>query len=149
MPALSDMPSKILASALIAEGIGYFPNTVKTRFTLTDSMMPGNKEANDRWITVTDTGADDEGRYMVGGDREAKDTVQIWVRAEDRSTAYLKARAVETYLNQVKNDAVVFNGHTYTFVSATITVHASFIGQDEINLRQNYSVNARLTITEV
>lgn len=144
-------PSYIIAQMLHNTSVGQFGATNPT-WLVTYGKMP-EKDGTDNCITTFDFGATNDGRNMKDGEYTLHPKVQIRVRCRDYATGYEKAKAIEDYLTQEIASSlpltITISGDIFKVKNVSLLGSVAYMGQDEKNERQHFSLNVQATISEV
>lgn len=144
-------PAYIIAQILHNATVGLFSTTNPT-WLITFGKMP-EKDGTDNCITTFDFGANNDGRNMRDGEYDLHPKVQIRVRCRDYTTGYTKAKDIENYLTQEIVPSlpltVTVDGGTFKVKNISLLGSVAYMGQDEKNERQHFSLNVQATISEV
>lgn len=100
-------------------------------------------------VAVYDTQGLLDGRYMTDGVYVEHPGVQIRVRSKTYLTGWRKAKELQNALAAIEQEQVTIDDEIYTIHNATVTAPIAVMGQDpDTDRRENFSINARLTLAE-
>lgn len=106
----------------------------------------------DRYLSVQNTGAVQQGRLLPNGTRVESPTVMITLRAPDDPTGYFKGKDLERRLDPVGTimgggqllPPVRVDGVDYVVKRVQVYSPTTKIGTEENNRSQLFSINARI-----
>lgn len=128
-------PAQVVLALLSAEGL------ISSGWAGSVGSQPSSP---DDFVTVYDTGANDDGRLM-DGPRVVHPTVQVRVRSKAYPDGWAKGRAVEAVLDSVNHRTLTVGSEVVTIKVVTVYIPLVHIGAEEKNRRELFVVNARLT----
>lgn len=114
-------------------------------------------QPRDNYISVVDTGGFTEpGRNRDGGARVVHPTCQVMVRAKDYMTGKAKAGRIERAFDKIGSEPpdgvgrplVIVGSDRVVILAVHVMTPATWVGQDEQNRRQDFSVNVRSTFAD-
>jgi hypothetical protein len=135
-------PSKVLVKYLTDV------DAVQNTNSLTDwyATFGTGGDTPDNAVTVADTAPVMDGREM-GGRYVKHPGVQVRVRTKAYADGWAKAKEIEDRLSEIQNAVVnMGGGDQYRIVSFSLTSGPLFIGQEEKNRRQHFTLNGTMTI---
>ncbi len=94
------------------------------------------------------------GRDPRLGDRDVHPTAQIFVRASDYPTGYAKGRSLEGLLDKIGPPPpggvgwplVIVNAARVVIKAVHISIPTTFIGSEQENRRQLFTINLRMSL---
>lgn len=134
MPSPADIIAKFLKDRSLSDAS--WPVSV--------SAVPKTDAPN--YLTVFDTGADQDGRIQKTGERIEHPTVQVRIQSKDYPTGWAKGKAVQAALDDIHNTVVTIGTTDYTVQAATVYMPLVKIGETEQYARQVFTTNVRLTL---
>lgn len=146
--------ARLLAKLIANKGLATLPGgaATVTGFGITIGVFP-QEDKTDSWIVCTDYDAKLEPRETKTGQLDQKPKVQIRVRASDYDVAHDKAAAILEMLTAgIHADLpveVVVATQTWKIKNCSIVSGVGFMGQEEKNKRQHFSLNVQLTCKQV
>lgn len=141
-------PARLVAQYLVDNNLVDWPpgNTTLPASTWYGfyASMP---ELGDSAVCVYDTTPTPDGRYHRGaGDTVEHPGIQIRVRHKLYDPGWAKAFEIQQYLDLIKNTTVTVDSVPHLLEACTQTAGLTFIGQEEKNKRQLFTLNRILTL---
>lgn len=136
-------PEEIIAAYLVAEGIATRPGPSSV-WPITTQKMP---DSPDDCIKVSLVESFSLGKLQDDGDPLVYPRVQILVRSKNPTTAYGKGVEITNRLSALTFATITTNLPEDVLVQAvTIITPLVYIGQEEQNRRQSYSLTVQLSL---
>lgn len=131
-------PSRLVQQLLLAHNICQTDANAPWRcFTM---RLPDGIGTVDNAITVADREDIETGRYIADSTYRLDPHVQIVVRAVGFHTCYDKMREITDLLDTVNGEEIVYEGETYTFITAKRTTNVQFNGIDATGRRYIHTI---------
>ncbi len=138
--ALLHSPADVIRQLLVDMDLGLDYEDAKTSWA---AFASGEPDLPDDCITVYDTDGRQNGRDMVGGERNEHAGFQIRVRARDHATGHGKARQIAVAIDEgVNNVQVDLEGNGYLIYAITRTGGVLALGKDAPNSKRSlFTIN--------
>lgn len=138
---MTSSPATVVTAFLVSQGYATKPSLGQA-WPCSIGTLP---DTPDNHLALADYGGVLDGRQMSGTNIKHP-LIQVRVRATDYNTAYQKALDIQTLLETVKNTSVMVSEGAATLISATLTSPLMYMGQEEKNRRQHFTINIQVTI---
>lgn len=140
-------PAEVVHNYLIAQGLTFRPPaTDLTKWYSYVAFLPTDP---DQIVVLFDAGGDLDGRLMADGTQIIHPNVQVRLRSKDYKTGWNKGEAIADLLQQAKMIKVTIGALTYLIHAARMSMPLMPIGQEEKSERWEFTINYRLTLSEV
>jgi hypothetical protein len=148
-------PAKVLGVWLANQGIAIDQLAMRVRDPLSANKWaiyePSLPDQGDNILMLRNTAGLLDGRYMRGGLVVYHPGISIIIRAgQDRyEDGWNFGASLANALSALYNAVVPLNGKNYQIQSVTITTPPISLGEEKGTRRQLYSMNVRITISEI
>ena len=139
-------PAKIMARWLIVNGHGVAPSGPPPGpdWQVTSPMLPD--DLPDNRISVAGTGAVLQGMEHRTKEAVEKHNIQIRIRGKTDDIAHAKGATIQEAIRQIVWQEVIIGSNVYIVEAAVVYSPLAWIGQEEQNKRNSYTINLRATI---
>ncbi len=139
-------PAKVIWNYLVAQGLITNPSA--------GSAWPGycnfSPPTPDNTVAVYDTESKGSGRFMVGGEVQEHNGVQIAARAADQDDAYLKCKNILIDFDQTVNRTdVTVDSDTYRIQSISRTSDVISAGREPGTGRKLFTANVSVSLRKL
>lgn len=145
---ITSVPSEVVAAYLVFAGYAVRPTSGTVDWAITKGAFIPDEP--DKALGLTDIIPMFEGKIQRTGETVTKPRVQIVSRAKDYTVALTKLQQISNFLSAVNRPLVTTNVPETVLVEGIKIIYGPvFIGQEEKNRRQMFSLVVQPTITEI
>lgn len=131
-------PSRLVQQLLLVHNICQTDSSKPWRcYTM---RLPDGIGTVDNAVTIADREDIETGRYLSDSAYRLDPHVQIVVRAVGFHNSYDKMREITDLLDMVNSEEIVYEGETYTFITAKRTTNVQFNGIDATGRRYIHTI---------
>lgn len=147
---LANFPSEILATYLVAQAFGSWPEAVNPTWRVGTNKLPDDTEAQIGlpYIVVFDRKADENSVNMQTGERGEFWGWQILVRGRTDELASPKIGAIAARFDAIYKVPLAISTHTYTIHRIRRTSQPTFLKQEERQNMRIWSMGGFVSIYE-